>query len=76
VLDEPDRQGFGYGTLPGHPESGEESFVVRRDGDRVTLTVGAYSRPGLLVTRLAGSAGRLGQRLMVRRYAAALRVKD
>jgi uncharacterized protein (UPF0548 family) len=76
VLDEPDRQGFGYGTLPGHPESGEESFVVRRDGDRVTLTVGAYSRPGLLVTRLAGSAGRLGQRLMVRRYAAALRVKN
>src|ERR1700712_1421230 len=32
VLDEPDQQGFGYGTLPGHPEEGEESFVVRREG--------------------------------------------
>ena len=28
---------------------------------------------GLLLTRLAGPVGRLGQRLMVRRYAAALR---
>jgi uncharacterized protein (UPF0548 family) len=24
VLDEPERRGFAYGTLPGHPESGEE----------------------------------------------------
>src|SRR5690606_5612943 len=23
--------GWAYGTLPGHPESGEESFVVHRD---------------------------------------------
>jgi uncharacterized protein (UPF0548 family) len=23
IIDEPDRQGFAYGTLPGHPESGE-----------------------------------------------------
>jgi len=73
VVDEPERRGFGYGTLPGHPESGEESFVVALDGDRVTLTVTAYSRPGLLLTRLAGPVGRLGQRVAIRRYAAALR---
>ena len=37
VVDEPDRRGFAYGTLPGHPESGEESFVValRPDGEVV-----------------------------------------
>src|SRR3954470_10446637 len=27
VVDEPRRKGFAYGTLPGHPESGEELFV-------------------------------------------------
>ena len=29
VVDEPDAFGFGYGTLRGHPDEGEESFVVR-----------------------------------------------
>ncbi len=72
VLDEPDARGFGYGTLPGHPESGEEAFVVLREGDQVSLRVTAYSRPGRLLTRLAGPAGRWGQRLVVRRYANAL----
>ena len=73
VLDEPDAQGFGYGTLPGHPEAGEESFVVSRAGDVVTLTVTAYSRPGLAVTRWAGPVGRWGQRVMIGRYARAVR---
>ena len=76
VVDEPDVQGFGYGTLPGHPVSGEEAFVVRREADTVRLTVTAYSRPALAVTRLAGPVGRLGQRLMVARYAATLRLPD
>ena len=31
VIDEADRRGFAYGTLPGHPESGEELFAVRYD---------------------------------------------
>src|SRR5699024_12319462 len=30
LIDEPDRAGFAYGTLPGHPESGIEQFVVSR----------------------------------------------
>jgi uncharacterized protein (UPF0548 family) len=33
TVDEPNRIGFGYGTLQGHPESGEESFVVSREDD-------------------------------------------
>ena len=81
VVDEPTRTGFAYGTLPGHPEAGEESFVVSLAGGTdgsdergvVTLTVSAYSRPGLLVTRLAGPVGRWGQRRMLARYAGALR---
>ncbi|WP_063732934.1 DUF1990 family protein [Streptomyces sp. RTd22] len=44
--------GFAYGTLPGHPECGEESFVVslERDGS-VWLTVTAFSRPAVRLTR-------------------------
>ena len=74
VLDEPTRRGFAYGTLPGHAESGEEAFVVdlRADG-AVTFTVTAYSRPAVLLTRLAGPAGRVFQRVMAGRYLAAVR---
>src|SRR3954447_2824427 len=34
IVDQPHRKGFAYGTLPGHPESGEEAFVLelRNDG--------------------------------------------
>jgi uncharacterized protein (UPF0548 family) len=77
VRDEPDAQGFGYGTLPGHPEAGEEAFVVSRARDGlVSLSVTAYSVPGMLLTRLAGPVGRLGQQVMVGRYAEALRLRD
>ncbi len=50
-----DRAGFGYGTLQGHPECGEESFVVDiRDDGSVWFTVMAFSRPAIRLTRLAG----------------------
>lgn len=73
VLEEPTRRGFAYGTLPGHPVSGEEAFVVdlRADG-AVTFTVTAYSRPAVRLTRLAGPVGRLFQRVMAGRYLAAI----
>ena len=55
VIDEPDRAGFGYGTLPGHQESGEEAFHVERDATgRVWLRVTAFSRPARWATVLAG----------------------
>lgn len=45
VVDEPDRAGFAYGTLPGHPLRGEESFVVEhRDDDSVWIVVRSFSR--------------------------------
>ncbi len=70
VIDEPDRFGFAYGTLPHHPESGEESFVVRRDPatDEVRLEVVAISRPTSLPAKLGGPIGRGFQRFMAGRY--------
>ena len=59
VIDEPHRTGFAYGTLPGHPETGEESFVLTRLGDgRLTFTVTAFSRPSTRLARLGGPATR------------------
>lgn len=55
TVEEADRAGWGYGTLPGHPQSGEEAFMVTRDaGGGVWLTVLAYSRPARWVTRAGG----------------------
>ncbi|GAA2603417.1 DUF1990 domain-containing protein [Paractinoplanes durhamensis] len=49
------RTGWGYGTRPGHPASGEEAFFVEHDErDRVWFTVVAYSRPASLLMRLGG----------------------
>ncbi|MFI6697785.1 DUF1990 family protein [Streptomyces sp. NPDC050509] len=52
---EKDRTGFAYGTLTGHPECGEESFVVELGEDgSVWFTVTAFSRPARRYARLAG----------------------
>ncbi|MEV4876592.1 DUF1990 family protein [Streptomyces cyaneofuscatus] len=49
------RTGFGYGTLAGHPENGEECFVVDlADDGTVWFTVMAFSRPAAWYARLAG----------------------
>ncbi len=62
TVDEPDRFGFGYGTLPVHPETGEEAFVVDRfDSGEVRGTVVAFSRPRDLLVRLGGPAARRQQ---------------
>lgn len=45
VVQESDRVGFAYLTLPGHPVSGEEAFIVHRHGDEVRLTVRSLTRP-------------------------------
>lgn len=70
VLDEPDRRGFAYGTLAGHPESGEELFSVRYDPatDEVHAEVVAFSRPATWWSRLGGPVTRLLQRVVTRRY--------
>ncbi|MEV5825282.1 DUF1990 domain-containing protein [Spirillospora sp. NPDC052242] len=59
--------GFGYGTLPGHAMSGEESFAVDMDdAGAVWLTVTSFSRPATAAGRLAGPFGPLFQRLYAR----------
>jgi uncharacterized protein (UPF0548 family) len=67
--DEPARFGFAYGTLPGHPEQGEEAFHVAQVVDgTVNFEVVAFSRPAELVTRLAGPVARSVQSRATRRY--------
>lgn len=74
VIDEPGRFGFGFGTLPGHSERGEERFVVRTDAlGRVSYDVRAFSRPAGLVTRMGGVLARRLQRRFQRETVAEMR---
>ncbi|SCF38926.1 DUF1990 family protein [Micromonospora mirobrigensis] len=61
VSDEPDRAGFGYGTLPGHPERGEEAFLVLREAGEVFFEVRAFSLPARWYLRAAGPVTRAFQ---------------
>ncbi|MFC6706428.1 DUF1990 family protein [Flexivirga alba] len=62
VLEDGDRFGFTYGTLQGHPEAGEERFVVERRADgTVQLEIEHWSRPARWFTQLAGPLARLAQ---------------
>src|SRR3954454_9814856 len=56
-------RGVGYGTLPGHPESGEESFAVRMfPSGTVLFTTRVFSRLASPLARLGGPVSRLAQR--------------
>lgn len=70
VVEESDRRGFAYGTLPGHPESGEELFTVRFDpgSQEVRAEVIAFSRPGTWWSKSAAPLTRVFARMMIRRY--------
>jgi uncharacterized protein (UPF0548 family) len=74
VVDEPDRRGFAYGTLPGHAESGEERFVVRYDPatDEVYAEVTAFSRHATWWSRLSSPVTSVIQRVVTARYLRAL----
>ena len=64
TVEEPNRTGFGYGTLRGHLERGEESFLVERDvEDRVWFRVTAFSLPARWPAVLGGPITELLQRL-------------
>ncbi len=69
VVDEPERRGAAFGTLPGHPLAGEELFVVeRRDDDSVWLTVRIFSRAAGGLWTLVLPIVRVVQWFLVRRY--------
>jgi uncharacterized protein (UPF0548 family) len=73
VVQEPSRNGFAYGTLTGHPEAGEELFLVSKDEvEQVTITITAFSRPALWWSRLGRPVGRKVQEAVTRRYLGAL----
>lgn len=73
VVDEPDRFGFTYGTLPAHPQRGEESFIVDRASDgSVTFTITAVSRPAHPLARVASPIARRLQHAATNRYFAAM----
>ena len=69
LIDEPDRFGFAYGTLPVHPESGEEAFLLtRQPAGSVTFTVAAASTPVHPLARLAAPIADRLQDVACRRY--------
>ncbi|HET7486685.1 MAG TPA: DUF1990 domain-containing protein [Acidimicrobiales bacterium] len=69
VVDEPGRFGFAYGTLPGHPEDGEESFVVTiGEGGTVDFAVTVLSRPADRLAKLGAPVAAAIQQWMIGRY--------
>ena len=78
VVDEPYRKGFAYGTLEGHPESGEEFFGVRWDPQtgEVYAQVIAFSKPGQWWSRVAAPIAALVQKHITNRYLNALSVGE
>ncbi len=74
VLDEPNRRGFAYGSLPGHAVRGEELFAVRYDpvDDGVHAEVAAFSLPATWWARLGLPVLRLAQKVVTRRYLSAV----
>lgn len=65
---------YAYGTLPGHAESGEERFSVSLDPatQEVRYQIAAFSRPALLLSRLAYPLARRIQRRFAMSSAQAL----
>jgi uncharacterized protein (UPF0548 family) len=69
AVDEPRRRGFAYGTLAGHPESGEEAFMIEHHGDdSVSFRITAFSRPATRLATIAGPLGAVVQRQITARY--------
>jgi uncharacterized protein (UPF0548 family) len=68
-----DRAGFAYGTRPGHPARGEESFVVTRDEGGVSFAVTSFSVPARWSMTALGPVAPLLQAAYARRRAQALR---
>jgi uncharacterized protein (UPF0548 family) len=70
VVDEPNRRGFAYGSLPGHAVAGEEMFGVRYDptDESVHAEVVAFSRPATWWSQIGAPVASVIQRVITRRY--------
>ena len=73
VVDEPRRFGFAYGTLDGHQERGEESFLIEHlDHDTVRATIRVDAHAATVAARLAAPVVGMIQRRALRGYLKAL----
>ena len=69
VVDEPNRYGFTYSTLPHHPEDGEESFIVTRHEDgTVDVCVTAVWRPATVANHVCPPLTRFLQNRAINQY--------
>jgi uncharacterized protein (UPF0548 family) len=69
VVDEPDRFGFTYSTLPHHPEDGEEAFIITKlDDGTVDVVVTAVWRPATLANHLWPPLTRFLQNRAINQY--------
>lgn len=68
VVAEPARFGFAYGTVVGHPEQGEEAFVIEHEDDAVRFRIMAFSRPADPLARLGAPVARFIQRRVTLAY--------
>ena len=58
-----------YGTTAGHIETGEEAFVITRDGSGLaTARVGAFSKHAWFAARMASPVAHRLQEMITRRY--------
>jgi uncharacterized protein (UPF0548 family) len=74
VVDTDRRRGFAYGTLPVHPATGEESFMIDlADDDAVTFVIVAVSHPRHPLARAFPPVARALQRTAAHRYLDAMR---
>lgn len=73
VLEEQSRRGFAYGTVEGHPEEGEQLFLVEIDeGETVSFTVRSFSKRASLLALAGGPLNSRIQDQIVERYLMAL----
>jgi len=76
TIDEADRFGFAYGTLPEHAETGEERFSVefdRKTGE-VTYDLFAFSKPNQTLVKLGYPLSRYLQKRFAVESKAAMRL--
>jgi len=72
-----DQAGLVYGTLRGHPEQGEERFLIERHPEGpLTLTISGFVRPVAWYARVGAPVTHCVQRMITRRYLRALRARE
>jgi uncharacterized protein (UPF0548 family) len=69
----PERAGFGYGSMPGHPERGEAAFLLEAANGRTRFTMRSFSEPGTFAARVGAPVARFLQARATGRFADAMR---